>query len=101
MGGYDYGGYEGEEEQGYEGQYEEGTGVADQNKDLVSRYAVKTLTGKYSCNLCGYVTRDKYNIRLHLEGKHQMSGGYQCDLCNKHIKTKQSLTQHRLHCVLV
>ena len=68
--------------------------------DLVSLYAVKTDSGKVSCTLCEYITRDKYNIRLHLEGKHGLSGGYQCDKCYKQLRTKQSLTQHRLHCIL-
>ena len=66
--------------------------------DVVSVYAVKTDNGKVSCTLCGYVTRDKYNIRMHLEGRHGMSNGYQCDKCSKQLRTKQSITQHRLHC---
>jgi len=98
--GFDYGGYEGVDEQDYARQYQGGMGVAEQNKDLVSLYAVKTDSGKVSCTLCDYITRDKYNIRLHLEGKHGLSGGYQCDKCYKQLRTKQSLTQHRLHCVV-
>jgi len=94
--GFDYGYEEGYEEQGqYQG---EGVGGADADKDVVSLYAVKTDNGKVSCTLCGYVTRDKYNIRMHLEGRHGMSNGYQCDKCSKQLRTKQSLTQHRLHC---
>jgi len=92
---YDYGGYEGVE-QGYESQYQ--TGVMDQSKDLVTEYAEKTFNGKYSCNLCGFVSRDKYNIRIHIEGKHQLSSGYQCDQCYKYLRTKQSLSQHKAHC---
>jgi len=95
-----YGGYEEEEEQGYGGQYQQGFGGADQDTDLVSHYAAKTDDGKFSCTLCSYITRDKYNIRRHLDGKHDLTGGYQCDKCYKQLKTKQSLSQHKLHCVL-
>ena len=67
--------------------------------DVVDVYAVKIESGKYSCKLCGFVTRDKYNIRWHLEGKHELGAGYQCDKCKVVVKTKKHLTQHRLHCV--
>jgi len=52
----------------------------------------------YSCRLCGYTARDKYNMRLHLERKHEMSNYYACDRCAKQLKTKQDLSQHRKLC---
>ena len=66
--------------------------------DVVDAYAVKIASGKYSCKVCGFVTRDKYNIRWHLEGKHELGAGYQCEKCKEVVKTKKHLTQHRLHC---
>jgi len=95
-----YAGAMAEEEQEYEGQYLEMMGDQAQSKDLVSLYALKTENGKYSCTLCGWITRDKYNLRVHLEGKHDLSGGYNCDKCYRQLRTKQSLAQHRLHCFL-
>ena len=65
---------------------------------LVPTYSVKTGDGKFSCTLCDYITRDKYNIRRHLDGKHDLTGGYRCEKCFKQLNTKQSLSQHRLHC---
>ena len=67
--------------------------------DVVEAYAEKIESGKYSCKLCGFVTRDKYNIRWHLEGKHELGAGYQCDICKQIVKTKKHLTQHKLQCV--
>jgi len=95
--GYDYGGYEGDG-QGYEGMGIEG-GIVDQNKDVVEGYAVKEDSGKYSCKLCNYIARDKYNVRLHLERKHGLSAGYQCEICHTWVQNKQRLSQHRVQCV--
>jgi len=88
---YDYGQYDGIA--GYQLQ-----GV-DPNQDVVEAFAEKLDSGKYSCKLCGFVTRDKYNIRWHLEGKHELGPGYECDICKQGLKTKKQLTQHRLQCV--
>jgi len=87
-------------------QYEEQAGVMDEyqvhgfdtSQDVVAIYAEKVPGGKYACKICGFVTRDKYNIRWHLEGKHELSTGYQCEKCKEHVKTKKHLTQHRQHC---
>ena len=52
------------------------------------------------CNLCStYVTQKRFNMRTHLEGKHQMSNGYTCDLCSvATYKTKQEVNQHKRLC---
>ena len=49
--------------------------------------------------ICGHLVRDKYNIRLHLEGKHDLSEGYTCTGCSNVFKTMQVLSQHRSQCV--
>jgi len=88
----DYGSYEGGE--GYDGSMLEG----DQNKDLVRTYATKTAEGRLACRLCEHVTHKTYNMRSHLEGKHQL-GGYQCDICFDSVSsTKQALYKHKLSC---
>jgi len=92
---YDYGQYDVQAEgmAGYQIQ-----GVVP-TQDVVEAFAEKIeRSGKYSCKLCGFVTRDKYNIRWHLEGKHELGSGYECDICKKGLKTKKQLTQHRLQC---
>jgi len=89
----DYGGYEGGEGYGDASMLE-----GDQNKDLVRMYAVKTAEGRLACRLCEHVTHKTYNMRSHLEGKHQL-GGYQCDICFDSVSsTKQALYKHKLSC---
>jgi len=97
--GYDYGGYEGDG-QGYDGMVGMDAGIVDQNKDVVDSFAERIESGKYICRLCEFAARDKYNIRLHIERKHDLSSGYQCPFCNKSVKTKQDLSQHKSMCDL-
>jgi len=93
----DYGGYEGGEGYGDASMLE-----GDQNKDIVDQFA--STSGRshdrpYSCKLCPYAARDKYNMRLHLERKHNMSNyNYTCEKCFEQHKTKQDLSQHRKLC---
>jgi len=92
---YDYGHYDIQAE-GMSDYQAQGLGPT---QDVVEAFAEKIeRSGKYSCKLCGFVTRDKYNIRWHLEGKHELGSGYECDICKKGLKTKKQLTQHRLQC---
>jgi len=92
---YDYGHYDLQAE-GMSDYQAQGLGPT---QDVVEAFAEKIeRSGKYSCKLCGFVTRDKYNIRWHLEGKHELGSGYECDICKKGLKTKKQLTQHRLQC---
>ena len=66
--------------------------------DLVRTYAMKTAEGRLACRLCEHVTHKTYNMRSHLEGKHQL-GGYQCDICYDSVSsTKQALYKHKLSC---
>merc|ERR1712013_681853 len=97
--GYDYWGYEGDG-QGYEGMAGLDPGIVDHSKDVVDSFAERIERGKYVCKLCEFAARDKYNIRLHIERKHDLSSGYQCPFCNKCVKTKQDLSQHKSLCDL-
>jgi len=89
----DYGGYEGGEGYG-DGSMLEG----DQNKDLVERHAVRSDDGKFVCALCHaaepYITNKRYNMKTHLEAKHELSQGYQCPQCFKVLKTRNVLNSH-------
>lgn len=51
---------------------------------------------KYQCSLCEYSARDKYNMRLHLERRHQLGLGYYCPHCGHHCKTKADLSTHTI-----
>lgn len=48
--------------------------------------------------MCEYVSRDRYNMRHHLEGKHSLTSGYPCPVCGLSFKTKQIFTNHRASC---
>ena len=64
----------------------------------MASYADRTGEGKLSCRLCQHITHKTYNMRVHLEGKHDLSAGYTCDICSVVKKTKHLLHMHRLQC---
>ena len=63
--------------------------------DVVTSHATAIGGGKYSCTLCPLTARDKYNMRRHLELKHDLSAGYQCELCHLLFKAKHLLAVHK------
>ena len=66
--------------------------------DIVSEYAERTGDGRLFCKLCNHTTHKTYNMRVHLEGKHNLSSGYSCDICHIVKKTRHLLQQHKLVC---
>jgi len=91
---YQFGGY-GDQEHGYDELSVDGESVYfNIDGDVVKAHATRLENAKYSCNLCGFVARDKYNIRLHLEGKHELGSGYQCEKCKQTVKTRKDLSEH-------
>ena len=66
--------------------------------DVVNSFAQIFEGNKCSCNLCSYTSRDKYNMRLHQEGKHGLGPGYNCKFCDKSFKTNQDLSKHKPFC---
>jgi len=94
----DYGGYEGGEGYGDASMLE-----GDQNKDVVASYAARQSDGRWQCGLClasqPYITAKRYNMKTHLEAKHELSAGYQCPSCQSSaFKTRNALNNHRLNC---
>ena len=62
--------------------------------DLAAQYIAKD-GSKYSCSLCGKVSRDVTDAKRHLESKHFPSdGGYECQICNSNFKTWNALSCH-------
>ena len=51
--------------------------------------------GQFKCNICGYVSSQKANLRRHIESKH-FPGlfEYSCDQCEKNFNT---MTKYRNH----
>ena len=66
--------------------------------DVVSAYAERTEDGRLYCKLCNHTTHKTYNMRVHLEGLHNLSSGYSCDTCQAVKKTRHLLQQHKLAC---
>jgi len=89
--------YEEQEPSYYEGQEtEEGSYQGlDPSQDVVASHASAIGGGKYCCTLCPFNARDKYNMRRHLETKHDLTAGYQCNLCQLLFKAKHHLTVHK------
>ena len=67
----------------------------DQNKGMVDSNSSRKEDGGYECNLCLYSSRDNYNMRLHLGGKHSMELDYRCPSCGSHFKTKVAFVLHK------
>ena len=59
---------------------------------------MKTAEGKFVCTLCTspdpYTSSKRYNMKTHLEAKHELSQGYQCQVCYKILKTRNVLNSH-------
>ena len=67
---------------------------------LAVQYSTK-IGGKYSCTICHKEFRDKYSIKVHLDGVHfAPEEGYFCDICGKHCKTYAGLKCHKTSCKL-
>jgi hypothetical protein len=71
-----------------------------QGKKLLEHAKIKILnvSSPPLSSMCAYVSRDKYNMRHHLEGKHSLTSGYPCLGCGFTFKTKQIFTNHRATC---
>merc|ERR1711974_496800 len=66
--------------------------------DVVGGYAERSGEGRLFCKLCNLSTHKTYNMRIHLEGKRNLSSGYSCDICQTVKKTRHLLQQHKLVC---
>jgi len=80
-----------------------GTGVAgtDGNKDLedpINSKMARVHDGNNSvwqCIDCEYSSKQKHNVRNHIESQHVESQGYFCPECNKFCRTKNALSLHK------
>lgn len=49
----------------------------------------------YKCFDCGWVTQQKTNMKVHVEGKHVPNHpGVICQYCNKRLATREALRNH-------
>ena len=58
-------------------------------------YFTKDQSGMYSCTLCGKQTKDRSNMKKHIENIHfPGSFSYQCKYCDKVFTTRNNLNHH-------
>ena len=50
----------------------------------------------WSCTVCGKTTRDKTNVRQHIEANHIEGATHPCKLCGKISRSRNGLTNHAL-----
>ena len=67
----------------------------DKGLDLVIIHARHEKDNRYHCKLCDYSSERKSNIRIHLEGRHNLGAGWDCENCGKHFKSKSNLNKHK------
>ena len=54
--------------------------------------------GQWQCNECGYQSRNKTNLKYHIEAKHMSASDistlYPCPHCDKFLKNRKALNNH-------
>eukprot|EP01069_Polyplicarium_translucidae_P009448 Polyplicarium_translucidae@DN3320_c1_g1_i1.p1 len=55
---------------------------------------ISPVDGKWVCNNCGYCTRQKSNMRMHISRVHLKAQNYSCNECEMRFNTKPDLTRH-------
>ena len=48
------------------------------------------------CGLCEYKSKDKYNLKVHIQSVHEKAKLFKCDICGKTLVSNQSLKNHML-----
>jgi len=54
----------------------------------------KQSDGAWCCLECGYSSKIKTNLRMHVESKHIVSNGFNCPECQLFCPNRQSLKNH-------
>jgi len=54
----------------------------------------KQTDGKWCCSECGYSSKIKTNLKMHVESKHIVSAGFNCEVCQFFCPNRQSLKNH-------
>jgi len=78
-----------------------GAGTDTGNKDIDDPINSKMTkvhdgnTNMWQCVECEYSSKQKHNVRNHIESHHMESQGYFCQECNKFCRTKNALSLHR------
>merc|ERR1719318_1794422 len=98
--GFDYGGYEGVDQQEYEGQYQGGMGGAEQNKGLMDPGQYMAVVHNeegikvYTCQICKKAFKRSSIVKTHIKTVHYAERQVKCGICAKTFKNSESLTTH-------
>ena len=88
----------GEEVDQYAG-YEDFSQERGEKFDLsnhIEKISEGTNLGQFKCNICGYVSSQKYNLQRHLENVHFPGMvEYSCDQCERKFNSKSKYYKHR------
>ena len=70
--------------------------IGNQDLDAIIESKIGKRSDKdYQCLDCGYVTQQKTNMKVHVEGKHVNNHpGVVCQYCNKRLSTREALRNH-------
>ena len=60
----------------------------------ISAKMEKALDRDWVCLDCGYRTKIKTNMRMHVESKHVVSEGFQCHICLLLVPNRKALRNH-------
>jgi len=60
----------------------------------IESLSFKQPDGNWCCMECGYSSRIKTNLKMHVESKHIVSAGFNCSLCQLYCPNRKSLKNH-------
>jgi len=85
-----------EETDQYQGFYDQQKGEGVDLNNYIEKVSEGVNSGRFKCNICGYVSSAKYNLQRHVESKH-FPGlvEYSCDQCEKDFNTSTKYHNHR------
>ena len=79
-----------------DGSWEYGAGVEQDLHGYSSKITEGEGIGKFRCNLCGKISRDRKESFEHVEGVHfPGTYEYQCDQCDRKFDTNNKWRHHR------
>ena len=62
--------------------------------DTVESHMIRLDGGAYQCLDCGYQSNKKFNVKIHIEAKHNITSGYICPRCPSVHKNRIALMNH-------
>ena len=67
--------------------------ILDVDKKIES-LSEKQMDGSWLCRECGYVSRWKTNLKMHVESRHLVTAGVTCHICQQFCSNRKALRNH-------